>query len=213
MLDIGANIGTTTIPRIVAGDFQKAYAVEAEWLDFSCLVHNVHANRVQGLVFPDYRAIFSFTGSVKFLVEDHSGTHRVVTGERARWKGQDVPCMTLDDWTTWCGVDAGDVDFVKCDVEGSEGHVLEGATELLALRNAVWQLEYAPHRLRGLGTTQAMLMDTVGHWFTHFVILGKGGKGLQPTIRPIQEITSGIESLGLGEKGFTNILLYPSDPR
>jgi FkbM family methyltransferase len=207
MIDIGANIGTTSIPRVKMGHFRRAYVAEPERLDYTCLVHNVVANSAQGLVLPDNCAIYSFSGSVKFREQAQSGVHRV----NLKDKGRDVPCFTLDDWIERCGADPRRVHFIKCDAQGAEGHIFRGAESLLTLRRALWQIEYWPRGLSALGTTEAELQALVASWFSDFAILGRRGDGKNvETVRPIGELGPAITALQLGARGFTNLLLYPT---
>ena len=71
MIDIGANIGTTSIPRVKMRHFRRAYVAEPEQLDYTCLVHNVVANSAQGLVLPDNCAIYSFSPGRSSSVNRH----------------------------------------------------------------------------------------------------------------------------------------------
>src|SRR6185436_11482148 len=57
MLDLGANIGRTSIPRAIAGDATAVYCAEPDPLNFACLFRNVVDNGLQGLVLPDNVAI------------------------------------------------------------------------------------------------------------------------------------------------------------
>lgn len=207
MLDIGANIGTTSIPRVVNGHFRRALVAEPAELDYRCLVHNVAATRVGGRVLPDNCAIYSSTGVVRFREKSQSGVHRIT--ERKR--GRDVPSFTLDDWLDRCDVAARHVDFIKCDAQGAEGHIFQGGEALLGARRVIWQIEYWPSGLAALGTTGVELRDMIRHWFTDFVLLGRrGDDSANDRIRPIAELESAIADLQLGAKGFTNLLLYPS---
>ena len=208
MLDIGANIGTTAIPRVRLGHFRRAYAAEPAALEYACLVHNAVANGAQGLVLPDRCAIYSSTGTVRFFEKGQTGVHRISLTRR---RAQDVPCYTLDDWLVRCGLAAGEVDFVKCDAQGAEAHILAGAGSLLARRRAIWQLEYWPHGLRALDTTEADLQVELGRWFTDFVVLGRRGDGGGvPRVQPIAALGDAIARLELPPRGFTNLLLYPT---
>ena len=53
MIDIGANIGTTSIPRVLLGDFNYVYAAEPDPGNYACLVRNVVDNGLRGLVLPE----------------------------------------------------------------------------------------------------------------------------------------------------------------
>jgi hypothetical protein len=57
MLDIGAEFGATSIPRALLGDFARVYAAEGDDEAYPCLVRNVAASRVRGVVLPDHVAI------------------------------------------------------------------------------------------------------------------------------------------------------------
>ena len=65
MLDVGANVGTTSIPRVVLGDFPLVYAAEPNTENFECLVGNVLDNQLAGRVLPDRIAISSTTGTAR----------------------------------------------------------------------------------------------------------------------------------------------------
>ena len=53
MLDIGANTGRMSIPRVVLGDVVAAYCAEPDPLNYACLVGNVVDNNMNGLLLPD----------------------------------------------------------------------------------------------------------------------------------------------------------------
>jgi hypothetical protein len=61
MLDIGAGTGETSIPRVLAGDFQAAYAAEADAAVCQSLADNVRACGLTGRVIPN-RAAFGPQG-------------------------------------------------------------------------------------------------------------------------------------------------------
>ena len=207
MIDIGAALGTTSIPRVKLGHFRRAFVAEPAPLDFTFLVRNIIANKVQGLVLPDDCAIFSESGSVNLLVRSQSGVHRISHTKPGRL----VSCFTLDDWLERCGTDVRHVHFVKCDAQGAEGNVLAGAQSLLAARRAVWQLEYWPRGLAALGTSETDLQDTLQHWFTDFIALGRRGDDTaDESVRPISRIGQALADLDLGPRGFINLLLYPT---
>ena len=62
MLDIGANTGRMSIPRVILGDVMRAYCVEPDPLNYAALVRNVADNGLRGLVMPDLAAIGSTSG-------------------------------------------------------------------------------------------------------------------------------------------------------
>ena len=53
MIDIGANIGRMSIPRVVLGDATLAYCLEPDPLNYACLVRNIRDNGLAGLALAD----------------------------------------------------------------------------------------------------------------------------------------------------------------
>src|SRR5258705_922192 len=118
MIDIGANVGTTSIPRVLLGDFNCIYAIEPDPGNYACLVRNIADNGVRGLVLPDRVALCGTNGQMN-LRTLHSGTHHLVmrgsgAGEHERVS---VPCVTLDRWVAQIGIDLADVAFIKSDTQ------------------------------------------------------------------------------------------------
>src|SRR5207237_8682550 len=96
MIDIGANVGTTSIPRALLGDFTCVYALEPDPANYACLVRNTVFNGVRGLVLPDRVAIGDSHGELT-LRRVKSGTHHLVTRASAvREDGRvAAPCLAL----------------------------------------------------------------------------------------------------------------------
>src|SRR6185436_18427058 len=84
MIDIGANIGTTSLVRVIAGDVQRVYAIEPEPANFACLVQNIVANGLQGFVLPDACAISSRTGPALLRQASGLGAHRLLDDKALR---------------------------------------------------------------------------------------------------------------------------------
>ena len=146
MLDIGANVGTTSIPRVVLGDFRYVYAAEPDPANYACLVQNVVANQLGGFVMPDRVAIGAADGDATLHRGGGISGHRLVPAPQTE-TDITVSCLTLDSWVKRLGVDIKAVTFVKVDTQGWESHVLEGASALLAQRHIAWQLEFSPRLL------------------------------------------------------------------
>ena len=117
MLDIGANIGLTSIPRVLLGDFQFVYAAEPDPANYECLVHNAVENNLHGRVFPDQAAIGNRDGETVLMRSKFIGGHRVLPeGHRSKnRKLVTVPCYTLDSWVQRFAIDLNEVAFVKID--------------------------------------------------------------------------------------------------
>ena len=119
MLDIGANIGLTSIPSVLLGDFQFVYAAEPDPANYECLVHNAVENNLHGRVFPDQAAIGNRDGETVLMRPKVIGGHRVLP-EGHRSKNRElvtVPCYTLDSWVQRFAIDLNEVAFVKIDTQ------------------------------------------------------------------------------------------------
>lgn len=204
MLDIGANVGTTAIPRIALGDFNVVYAAEPHPANYECLVTNVVRNRLEGRLLPDRVAITSWDG-VGTLDEARQigGHHLLPSGRQTTHPTQDVTCLTLDSWIGKLGVLPREVTFVKIDVQGWDGHVLMGAPALRAHRHIAWQMELAPNQMERAGTSLRDFCALAEATFTHFQQLDAGAE----MARPIAALASLLDQT-VAEGRYTNVLFY-----
>lgn len=208
MLDIGANIGRMSIPRVVLGDVVAAYCAEPDPLNYACLVGNILDNGLAGWLMPDQLAIGDRDGTVTLRRGNVSGAHRVVTAAGADPAPQgfiDVPSLTLDTWMTRLKVDPDAVNFVKVDVQGYESRVLQGATALRSRRHVAWQIEVEPDLLTDAGSSLSALCEQMSQSFETFIDLtGDLGGGRD---RPVGEIREALGYLG-GAVRKTEVLLF-----
>jgi FkbM family methyltransferase len=206
MIDIGANVGTTSIPRALLGDFNCVYAIEPDPLNYACLVRNIVSNGVRGLVLPDRVAIGDRNGEMTMHVR-RSGTHHLVTRAEHVNEGERmvVPCLTLDTWVDRIGIDLSDVGFIKSDTQGWDARVLAGAERVLAQRHIAWQIEFSPAMLERSGTSTAEVVALVEGHFTHFIDLRRK-EGAR--VRGTKELRASLDDIGLAGRSYTNLLLY-----
>jgi FkbM family methyltransferase len=206
MIDVGANVGTTSIPRVVLGDFRCVYAAEPDPANYDCLVRNVISNRMRGLVLPDRVAIGDADGEMTMRVQA-SGTHHLVTAgsEVGDHERITVPCLTLDTWIDRMGIDVSDVAFIKSDTQGWDACVLAGATKVLARKHIAWQLEFSPAMLQRSGYTLEQFYGLMQRHFTHFIDL-RGDDGARS--RPVSEIHDALAYVERRTRRYTNVLMY-----
>jgi FkbM family methyltransferase len=206
MIDIGANVGTTSIPRAILGDFAWVYAIEPDTRNYACLVRNVVASGMRGLVLPDRVAIGDLNGEVT-MRRMKSGTHHLV--QRAEDINKEervtVPCFTLDTWIEHVGIDLADVAFIKSDTQGWDARVLAGAEGVLAQRHIAWQIEFSPAMLQRSGASMAEVFDLLEGHFTHFIDLRREGGA---RVRGTQELRASLNDIGAARRRYTNLLLY-----
>ncbi|MCX6553016.1 MAG: FkbM family methyltransferase [Acidobacteria bacterium] len=207
MLDIGANVGRTSLPRVLLGDVRAVYGAEADADNFECLVHAVIDNGLRGFVLPDHVAIGPRDATATLRRSKYVGGHRIHAGaSKENLELVEVPLRRLDTWMTQHGIDAEAVSFVKVDVQGWESGVVQGAEGLLAFRRAAWQLEVDPHLLAFAESSLPELISLVTPHFTHFVDLSTHASGDRH--RPVAELAEALAYLPSDGSLGTDVLLY-----
>jgi FkbM family methyltransferase len=200
MLDVGANIGLTSVTRVVAGDTDVVYAAEPAPDNYACLVRNAIDNGLAGVVLPDRVAISDEDGVGRLRLSGSIGGH--LLSESGEFE---VPIRRLDSWVAGLDVPVERVRYVKVDTQGREWHVLAGAPALRARSGVVWELEFSPRHLRSAGRSAAELIALMQASFTHFVDLTPEAPGRR--LRRVAELGDALAYL---ESSYTNLITYRS---
>lgn len=139
ILDVGANIGCTAL---LFGDMsKKVYAFEPSQTTFKFLEKNISRSGLKnispqniglGEESGEYTLTFSPSNRSGGFVSNHTQASAGHTVEKIVIRQMDEVLKTLT---------MSNVDFVKVDVEGFEGHVLRGARQTLARHKPVVVLE------------------------------------------------------------------------
>jgi FkbM family methyltransferase len=204
MIDLGAHIGRTSIPRVVLGDVTAAYCAEPDPISYACLAASVIANGLRGAVLPDQTAIGDVDGAVNLVRLGQSAGFYVAATPPPGADVVQVPCTTLDSWVERLGIDLDAVTFVKVDVEGFEQRLVRGASRVLGLRHIAWQFEVNPVRLRAAGDEPDHLYASFRGAFTHFIDMNRSAGGAR--VRPIAQIEDALRYVD--PAGKTDVLLY-----
>jgi FkbM family methyltransferase len=205
MIDIGANVGTTAIPRVLLGDFERIFAAEPDSVNYSCLVHNVIESGTRGRVLPERVAIGKCDGDTQLQQMNSTTHHLVARAPAAGRQAVTVPCLRLDTWVRRLGVDLDEVHFIKVDTQGWEPHVLMGAPETLSHKHIAWQVEFAPSMLRRAGSDTETMYTLLRSSFTHFIDMRSTAA---PRSRPTSELSTALAYIERGDRSYTNLLLY-----
>jgi FkbM family methyltransferase len=214
MIDIGANIGTTAIPRVLLGDAACVYAAEPEPANAACLRRAVVENHLDGFVMVDQVAIGDRDGHAELLRARRLGSHRLSSGAPATDRAVPVQSLRLDAWSRRLGSDLERVTYIKCDTQGWEGRVLAGAERLLSRTDIVWEIEICPALLEAAGTPARELYRTVSRAFRWFIDLR--GEGADAARRPTSALEARIAAMLAAGHRYTNVLLFndlPPGPR
>lgn len=149
VLDIGANIGYYTLifARLV-GDKGRVYAFEPDPTNFRLLKKNVRANGYQNVIFVN-KAVAEASGPLSlYLCPDNKGDHRIFASEDDR-DAISIQATTLDEHFADY---QGKIDFIKMDIQGSEGRAVRGMQQVLRRHHDVKIItEFWPAGLRRSG--------------------------------------------------------------
>jgi FkbM family methyltransferase len=130
-LDIGANMGWHTLQLLASRDIQMAVAIEPQQRNVDLLVLALRANNLTERCDVKRLAIMSKSGKVilkRFKGLDSMHTSVYPLGDLP-FEEEEVPCESIDGLLiTSQSLPA----VIKCDVEGSELSVLQGAHETLS---------------------------------------------------------------------------------
>jgi FkbM family methyltransferase len=134
-IDVGANIGTTTVNAIRRHGFSHAVALEPEPHNFRLLRLNIVVNAIEACVTALEVAASDRTGDVKLaLSAGMSGGHTLVQLRPGAPETVTVPAVTLDDLARRELIKPETVGLVWIDAPGAEALVLKGASLLLERR-------------------------------------------------------------------------------
>lgn len=212
-VDVGANIGTSTISALCRHRFARAVAYEPEPRNYLLLRSNILLNDVADFVVTRQTALSDRAGNMDLVLDPaNSGAHRVANRGNRSWIEPDatlisVPCETLDGSIEQGDLHADDVGLLWIDAQGSEGKILAGATELR--RRAVpTVLEFFPEMLREVGTLEELELilqrDYEAFADLRTVRPEWSAKQLRAAMRPIDRLNELADSYG---SGFTDILV------
>jgi FkbM family methyltransferase len=199
LVDVGANVGVTSIPAIRRGLAEYALAIEAEPFNFWLLEINARLNSVQDRMECLWAAA-ARTGNGELVLElsgANLGDHRIAVAASPRSTHVDtvaVPTIQLDEVHGPLG--RGDV--IWMDVQGYEVEVLRGATQALS-SGAALVMEYWPYGLHERGDLESV-GELLGS-FDFFFDLGE----VRPQRQPMRQLDKLAMRLGL-EGHATDIL-------
>lgn len=163
-IDVGANIGMTTIP-VAQNPNVQCTAIEPHPSNFKYLSKNVGANCKHQNVELHQLAAFTERKKLKFeLSQDNAGDHRIrLSSGVGRFNEQERETIEVDAAPLDEIVNPKQIPIaIKIDTQGAEPYVLSGGTKLLANANLlimeVWP--YGIDRMGGsIATVVAMLKD------------------------------------------------------
>jgi FkbM family methyltransferase len=204
MIDIGANIGTTAIPRLLLGDVDRVYGVEPDPNNYACLCRTIGENGLADRVIVDRVALGATDADADLLVATRLGRHRLLPAGVTKRSTIRVPTLRLDTWSSRLGADLARLRYVKCDTQGWEAHVVAGGPQLLSRPAVVWEMEVCPPLLEAAGSSLDDLCASLTRYFRWFVDLRTDR---QLTRRPIEALAADVREAIAGPRNYTNVIL------
>lgn len=196
-LDIGANIGMTTIPLAQQNARVKCHAFEPEPTNYTNLIRNIRENCPSANIETHQLALHEREETLPFeVVEGNLGNHhlQVKAGPRAdsdeaRRNLIEVRCVRLDD----LNIELKGPVFAKIDTEGAEPYVIAGGKRTLGSADALL-IEWSPYRMALLGGDPNVVLQFLNENFDLGQIEetdARAGQGAQSG--PIREITARLQ--------------------
>jgi FkbM family methyltransferase len=193
-IDIGANIGTTTVPAILTHGFASALAIEPEPENIQVLRVNLLLNRLEEQVTVLPVAVSDAVGESELVItHERGGKHWLATDQATRERKRSgresetvtVPTVTLDHLVETGAIDAERTGLIWMDAEAHEGHILAGGTKMLE-QGTPLVLEWNPSNLDQVGDL-GRLQDAVAEHYTHFAGMHRNPNPNQPSF-PLQTV-------------------------
>jgi FkbM family methyltransferase len=199
-VDIGANIGTSVIPAVHTHGFARGIAFEPEPVNHQLIQVNALLNGVADRIVAHKFALSDRPGELVFeIAPENSGDNRVRTTHDApastttrelhnesRRPTITVEATTFDILLDRRTLNLEDIGLIWMDTQGHEGHVLAGATRLLASDVPIL-MEYWPYAL-GRSGGQERLELLIREHYTHFIDVRDCPNSGVPVATPVDRL-------------------------
>lgn len=200
-VDIGANIGTSTVDALAQFGFGRAVCFEPAPENVRLLRVNLVWNELDTRAAVHAVAVSDHDGRGELRLSDtNAGDHRFAAGSA----GSDE-CRRLDFFVDTGVLDPGAIGLVWIDTQGHEPHVLRGASQILAAGVPI-VLEYCPWILGdGIGELDALIGRHFG------TILNLNTAAERPGDTAAWLSADDLPALGrqFARRGYADLLLLP----
>lgn len=187
VLDIGANIGYyTLIATKLVGEHGKVFAFEPDPTNFALLEKNVKLNGYKNVILVQ-KAVSNKTDKLRlYLCEDNKGDYRIYDSRDGR-QSIEIESIRLDDYFK---NDDGKIDFIKMDIQGSEGWAIQGMRLLLQRnKNVKIIMEFWPAGLRKCGIEPEKLLKSLIEYGFNLYHVNEQEQKIEPiTIDEVMEM-------------------------
>ena len=174
LIDVGANLGSISIPAIKNNYFKMSYAFEIDKLNLKHLKLNTILNNLEDKIVIENLAVFSKSNqslSVKINKYNYGDTRITLTHESDNSK---VKSITLDQYFK-NNKKIYNSSLIFMDIQGSEIHALKGANLFLKKTTPI-VLEMDPSALEKLGTNFFDLQNLLKEYRYFYILDNKNFK-------------------------------------
>lgn len=166
-IDIGANIGTTSIyfrKKLALG--LKYIAFEPVRENFKVLKMNCILNDCEDIVVENYGVSDAERTMGLTIAETNYGGSRLTEIEKGKVR-ETCETIKLDMYIKRMNISPSDISYIWMDIEGHEVNAIKGAKELLSASQASLFMEYNVSEYKAGGTLKGVLDDicSMYHWF------------------------------------------------
>ena len=154
VLDIGANIGTASVPVCSNNNFELI-AIEPSKENSALLLKNISINKIKAKIFCSALVSKVTENYIKlFINKGNTGANSLSASWNPGINSNNnrlielVPCKTFDEIVFENNIDMKKIIITKIDVEGLEEAVLNGSKKFLELNSAPILLEYRNDLIR-----------------------------------------------------------------
>jgi len=212
IVDVGANIGTTSIPMARDGNC-RVLAIEPVAELFERLRRNVAANRLSDRIALARKAVLGAPQRVRMhLDRGNRGASFVrrdgaaLTSGAGTTESEVVEAETLMATIASAGLRPESIALVWADVQGCEGDVIESGAALWADGVPLWA-EIEPHSLQRQGSLQGFAPLAAAHFDRFIESRDLLASGIDAAARPIAELGDLIRRIAPQEN--TDVLFLP----
>jgi FkbM family methyltransferase len=196
-LDVGANIGLTTIP-IARNARVSCFAFEPEPDNYGYLEHNIRRNCRQGNVEIRNLALFDRQTTVDFeLSQRNRGDHRIrIKASKGAYAEHTRALVRIAANKLDTIIDPSELRLplaVKIDTQGAECHVFAGGQRTLS-RAELIAFEYWPYGIRRTDGDVNFLADFISRHFSRGALVN-GDRDESPAWQPIKTVVDQLGAL------------------
>ena len=208
-VDVGANIGSSSVYALNTSAFKHAVCIEPEPNNIRLLRANLILNSLdKKATVIEAAASASEAELTLHLSKRNSGDHRAWPDPKWPRRAIQVRGAPLDSLLRETGIEAAEVSLIWIDTQGYEGSVLAGASGILSEQVPV-VMEFWPWGLEQTGTLETCL----GFLRQNFRYMYDLSEGSNATTRDVREIQDLAVELGSRSNTAQTDLLFLNDSR